>query len=799
MRGFILGVCVGAVCFASVVARDASAQTTPPTPSDNAPLESSFQLPSMTVIGNTPLPGSGIDIDKVPANVETLSAGALYPDGLNDLLPSAAARNLSSVNLNSEQGTAYQSDFVYRGFEASPIGGVPQGLAVYQNGVRINEAFGDIVNWELIPQFAVSQMTIQSNNPVFGLNAIGGAVAIDMKNGFNFHGTNVQLGGGSFGDFNSFAESGVQVGDVALYGAIGGIHDGGYRDLNQTGIGQGYFDLGWEKNDWTVHLSVTAAGSSLGATGPTPIQLLDANIASVFTFPQVIENEAQLVQLTSTYRVTDDILASGYVYYRHYHQTLIDGNTTDVTPCTNNGSFFCLEGNDLYPADVLFDSHGNQVPTSAIPVTPADAYGETDMTTTDTNTVGTGVQAKFTHPIWTRPNNFVVGATFDHSLTTYTAQGVLGALLPSLEVTPSDVIIDQGLSPTASPPIEQPVDVSGTNTYYGIYGIDSLDITPALTATLSGRVNLADIGLTDLSGQAPALTGNHFYGHFNPGAGLTYKVTDNVTLYGGWSEANRAPTPAELTCSNPANPCILDAFLVADPPLKQVVAQTFEFGARGHFEAANVPGQFLWHLGVYRTDSDNDILLLGTAINGFGFFDNVGTTRRQGIEASLAWHWDRWQVSANYSYLNAIFLENIALSSNSPAANANGLIFVHPGDTIPMMPANRLVLNVDYSVTPHWKLGGDLRFVSSQYLVGDESNQEPQMPAYVTLDLRTSYRIVDRVMLFAELDNLAGARYYTYGTFTQLDGLPPNFNLTNPRTFTPAPGRAVFGGIRVSF
>jgi iron complex outermembrane recepter protein len=220
---------------------------------------------------------------------------------------------------------------------------------------------------------------------------------------------------------------------------------------------------------------------------------------------------------------------------------------------------------------------------------------------------------------------------------------------------------------------------------------------------------------------------------------------------------------------------------------------------RGHFEAANVPGQFLWHVGAYHTDSDSDILLLGTAINGFGFFDNVGTTRRQGIEASLAWHWDRWQVSANYSYLNATFLENLALSSNSPAADANGLIFVHPGDQIPMMPSNRLVLNAEYSVTPHWKLGADLRFVSSQYLVGDESNQEPKLPAYVTLDLHTSYRIVDRVMLFVELDNLNNARYYTYGTFTQLDGLPPNFNLTDSRTFTPAPGRSVFGGIRVSF
>jgi iron complex outermembrane recepter protein len=790
------GLGTGTACLALLTAPAVFAQTAGPDTSSSAP---PIFLPSMTVIGNTPLPGSGVDLDLVPANVQTLSAGALYRDGQNDLLPGAAARNLSSVNLNSEQGSSYQSDFVYRGFEASPIGGVPQGIAVYQNGVRINEAFGDIVNWELIPQFAVNQMTIQSNNPVFGLNALGGAVTIDMKNGFNFHGTDVQLGGGSFGNFTSYAESGVQVGDVALYGAIGGIHDGGYRELDQTGIGQGYFDLGWEKNDWTVHLSVTAAGSSLGATGPTPVQLLFANPTSVFTYPQVIQNQAQLVQLTSTYRVSDDILASGYVYYRHYHQSLIDGNTTDVTPCTNNGSFFCLEGNNLYPADVLFDSHGNQVLTSAVPITAADSYGETDYTTTDTNTVGAGSQVKFTNPIWNRPNNLVVGATIDHSITNYSAEGVLGALLPSLEVTGSDVIIDQGRSPTASPPIEQPVDVSGTNTYYGIFATDTFNITPALAATVSGRVNLADIGLTDLSGQAPTLTGNHFYGHFNPGAGLTYKVADNVTLYGGWSEANRAPTPAELSCSNPANPCILDAFLVADPPLKQVVAQTFELGARGHFAAANVPGQFLWHIGVYRTDSENDILLLGTAINGFGFFDNVGTTRRQGVEASLAWHWDRWTVSANYSYLNAIFLENLALSSNSPAANADGLIFVHPGDRIPLMPANRLVLNAEYSVTPQWKLGGDLRFVSSQYLVGDESNQEPKLPAYVTVDLHTSYRIIDRVSLFVELDNLLNARYYTYGTFTQLDGLPPNFNLTDARTFTPAPGRAVYGGIKLSF
>ncbi len=753
----------------------------------------------MTIIGNTPLPGSGVDLDLVPSNVQTLSAGALYHDGQDDLLPNAAARNLSSVNLNSEQGSSYQSDFVYRGFEASPISGVPQGLAVYQNGVRINEAFGDVVNWELIPQFAVNQMTIQSNNPVFGLNALGGAVTLEMKNGFNFHGTDVQASGGSWGNVTGFAESGMQIGDVGFYGAFGGVHDDGFRQLNRSGIGQGYFDLGWEKNDFTIHISASAADSALGATGPTPIQMLDADWRSVFTFPQEIENQAQLVQITSTYKPTDDILLSGDVYYRHYHQKLVDGNTTDVVPCTNNAAFFCLEGSNLYPGDVLYNSHGNQVPTSAVPITAADAYGEVDYSTTDTNTVGLGLQSKFTNPVLNRPNNFVVGATFDHSLTAYTAQGVLGAMSPTLDVTPAGIVIDQGLSPTASPPIEQPVNVSGTNTYYGVYATDTFSVTPRLALTASGRFNFAEIGLADRSGQAPLLTGNHSYAHFNPGGGLTYKVADNVTLYGGWSEANRTPTPAELSCSNPANPCLLDAFLVADPPLKQVVSQTIEFGARGHFETTAVPGQFLWHLGAYRTDSDNDILLLGTAINGFGYFSNVGTTQRQGIEASLAWHWERWLVSANYSYLDATFLENLALSSNSPAADANGLIYVHPGDRIPMMPAHRLVLNAEYAVTPPWKVGADLRFVSSQYLVGDASNQEPQMPAYVTVDLHTSYRILDRVSVFGEIDNLFGARYYTYGTFTELDGLPPSFNLTDPRTLTPAPGRAFYAGVKVTF
>jgi iron complex outermembrane recepter protein len=799
----------GPLAYAQTAPRDPSNPTSAPATgsSANAPgalvvgggsSTQALTLPTVEVIGNTPLPGSGIDIDKVPANVQSLSSQQLLPPGQNDLVPTAVARQLSQVNLNDEQGSQFQPDFVYRGFEASPIGGVPEGIAVYQNGVRINEAFGDTVNWDLIPQFAVDRLTLQGNNPVFGLNALGGAVTLDMKNGFTFHGTDAELSGGSFGNINGYAQQGVQFGNFAFYGAIGGTHDDGFRFHSPANLTQGYFDLGWAQHPFTAHLSVSAADNFIGATGPTPIQLLEQDPRSVFTIPQSTHNEAELVQLTGTYTPADFVLLSGDVYYRHFNQHLVDGNTTDVTTCSNNSDFFCLEGNDLFPADVLFDSHGNQVPTSVLP--PGATPGEIDFTMTDTNTFGTGLQAKFTNSVANHENNLVVGATGDHSITNYSAFGELSTLLPSLNNLGSGEIIDQGLSPTASPPIEQPVDVLGLNEYLGAYATDTLDITPRLAGTLSGRYNFALIGLEDKTGIAPELNGTNTYGHFNPGVGLTYKITDNTTTYAGWSEGNRAPTPGELSCSSPVTPCILDAFLVADPSLKQVVSHTFEAGFRGHFlTPQTIPGQLRWNLGVYRTNAFNDILLQATQINGFGFFSNVGETRRQGIEAGLNYNWEKWTVNLNYSFLSATFLENLTLSSNSPAANADGDIFVHPGDTLPLMPRNRVVLDVEYQATPQWNIGADTKFVSSQFLIGDESNQESQLPAYGVLDLHTTLRVNKWATFFVKVDNLLNRTYYTFGTFAQLDGLPPNFNLTNRETLSPSPGRVAYAGLHASF
>src|ERR1700733_11480575 len=122
----------------------------------------------------------------------------------------------------------------------------------------------------------------------------------------------------------------------------------------------------------------------------------------------------------------------------------------------------------------------------------------------------------------------------------------------------------------------------------------------------AGPFNVANINLQDQLGTS--LNGSDTYTRFNPIIGGTYKITPELTAYAGYSEANRAPTPLELGCANPAQPCIIASFLVSDPPLKQVVSRTVETGLRGtHDYGANV-GTLGWKLGVFRTDSQDDIL-----------------------------------------------------------------------------------------------------------------------------------------------------------------------------------------------
>ena len=134
-------------------------------------------LPTVEAIGITPLPAGGVPRDRIPGNPRSFSAADLARDGRPDLVDTMV-RLSAGVTVNDAQGNAFAPDVQYRGFAASPLVGTPQGLAVYQNGVRINEAFGDTVNWDLIPSNANRSVDLIGSNPIFGLNAIGGALAL---------------------------------------------------------------------------------------------------------------------------------------------------------------------------------------------------------------------------------------------------------------------------------------------------------------------------------------------------------------------------------------------------------------------------------------------------------------------------------------------------------------------------------------------------------------------------------------------------------------------------------------------
>ncbi len=293
-----------------------------------------------------------------------------------------------------------------------------------------------------------------------------------------------------------------------------------------------------------------------------------------------------------------------------------------------------------------------------------------------------------------------------------------------------------------------PVGLGAQTLYTGLYATDTFDVTSRLALTAGARFNVAQIVLQRRNwATTPALNGSHDYSHFNPMIGATYKLTPNLTLYGGYAIANRAPTPLELGCSDPLRPCLIDNALVGDPNLQQVVTYTSEAGLRGHFDVAK--GQLNWTLGAYRALNTDDIIDVASPIPGAESFQNAGDTLRQGIEANATYNWDRWKIYANYTYVDATFRNSLTLSSPfNPYADANGNISVVPGDHLPAVPDYRFKAGAEYQITDAWKFGADLNAIGSQYLVGDESNQNPKVPAYWVVNLHSSYKISQHVELF---------------------------------------------------
>ncbi|MGU3539134.1 TonB-dependent receptor [Methylobacterium sp. A54F] len=765
------------------------------------------------------LRGGAQPLYKIPSTVESVTASDLNFDRATFNAVETLARRVPGLNLSDSQGNNNRVDINYRGFQASPVTGVPQGLAVYQNGVRINEAFGDTVNLDLIPQVAINRIDVVTGNPVFGLNALGGAINIQMKNGFTWQGTEITAFGGSDARTAGSLQYGKMIGPWSFYFAGDGLNDRGWRYQSPSTIGRIYSDVGYRTLDSEFHLIGQVARTYFGAAAATPVDFTHRDPRAIFTYPQTTTTELGTLQLTGRVDISPTWDLAGNAYFRRFSQTYVDGNDTDVENCSTQSSFrgrICFEddgftrgaGQSQLDFRNQFLLLGRNTAANGIPFTAGVPYGTLDVTKTQATGYGGSLQAANRDRVFGFGNSFVVGGSIDVADYSYKSSSTLGVINPDLSVTTNPNNPTYGVIPglgsdflrTAAALGIAPSSVIGSNLYMGLYATDTIDLTDALSLTAGARLNFARISTTDQTGFSPDVNGTHYFNKINPVAGLTYRFSPGLSLYGGYSESNRAPTPLELACANPLRPCLLPNSLVADPPLKQVTGQTYEVGFRGALPNFYDGGLVNYKIGAFRTDLANDILQLATPGNSArGYFVNVPATRRQGFEAGVEYIADWLTVYANYALIDATFRFNGTLSSPNNPLSDGGAIFVTPGNKVPLIPDHQFKVGFDVEVLPRWRVGLALQAYSSSYYRGDESNLNRKLPSYYVMNLNTSYRVNPSLELFGFVTNLTNNRYATFGTFFEPGVVAGRYPVNDVRTTTLAQPLSIYGGIRYTF
>ena len=734
-----------------------------------------IELGKVDVIATTPLSSLGVPINQVPSNVQ-IAKGQDIQDQHGLSIADYLNQNMAGVNINEAQNNPYQPDVNFRGFTASPLLGTPQGLSVYQDGVRINEPFGDTVNWDLIPQNAISSVTLMpGSNPLFGLNTLGGALSVQTKSGEHNPGGGIQAYGGSFGRWAVEGECGGQLENGVDYFFAGNqFKEQGWRDGSPSDVLQGFGKIGWNGEKTDIDVSFSGADTDLIGNGYTPQSLLKSDgYDSINTKPDQTQNKLAFITGKVSHWLSDEFLITGNAYYRHNRTKTLNGDINDeyetlFETCDDNG----LNGGvcNIY------------------------SQGVNNRSTTKNKGYGGALQLSWV----TNQHQLTGGASVDFGRTSFVQTEQEAATFTSSRGT------------TGLGDVETVNDLNGRSKTWSLFATDTFNVTPKLALTASGRYNHTHINLKDnLAGQkegtcmlpdgsttncetevgdvvgsaaiggggivtalaAGDAGGQHTYKRFNPAIGITYAFTPELNTYAGYNEGNRAPSPIETGCADPNFPCLLPNAMAGDPPLKQVVAKTFEGGFRGKFG-----NDIRWAAGAYRTTNYYDLQFIASGTTGAGYFDNVGKTRRQGLDFGVSGSTGDFNWSAGYSYIRATYEDdfNLASEANSTRDATTGEIHVSRGDYLAGIPKHQLKLRGEWQAMPNWAVGATMMAFSNQYARGNENNKHQadgvtyfgsgKVAGYAVFNLDTRYKFgTSGWQLFGKLNNIFDHEYYSSG------------------------------------
>jgi outer membrane receptor protein involved in Fe transport len=748
-----------------------------------------LDLGIIDVVSVTPLQSNGLAASKIPANIQTVSSEQLEK-AQSISLAEYINRYLGSVHINEAQNNPLQPDISYRGFVATPLLGLPQGLSTYVNGVRFNEPFGDTVNWDLIPQGAIDSMALYpGSNPVYGLNSLGGAISIKTKTGFSAPKHQIETYGGSWGRHSEELSSGWNNGTWGYFLDLHHFEEDGWRDFSPTKADQAFGTLSWRGDKGSLDLTLGGNDNNMRGNGAAPIQLQQQNRAAVFTHPDQTTTRMFFSELAGSYDLADDIEVSGNTYFRQNRIRTFNGDNSDYDACELPGNAGNLCENPGLDEQEVDDINGDEVRAD-------DAVQGATNNTSQTNMRSRGgtLQTAFARDLFKHQNNLTVGASYDYADTHFGSNTELGSLTDTRGTTQSGVFVD-----------ESKVRLHTDTSTFGVFLTDSFSITKDLTATVAGRYNHIHINMDDRYKNDPLknLDGSHTFERFNPSAGLTYQIRDNLNVYGSYSESARAPTPMELSCADPLAPCKLPNSFVADPPLQQVVAKTWEAGVRGDLDKLLGKGDLKWNLGYFDTINHNDIIFRRDASSGIisqGYFDNVGKTRRYGIEAGTTVNYpqlfssiDDWHFSTNYTYLNARFMDGFDIQN---PLNTDEAIAVGKGDRIPGIPEHIYKAAVGVDLWRRVSLGVDGNYSGNKYFRGDEANTTAPLVGYWLFNATAEYKVTKNFSVFGKVNNVFDKNYNSFGVYGQANEVLPGFN--DGRFVSPGAPRAGWIGVRLT-
>ena len=688
-------------------------------------------LPDVRIIATTPVGSTGIPITKFAGNVQTINQKDMPRDlqGFTDVLN----QNIGSVHLNDTQGNPYNIDLMYRGFTASPILGSSQGISVFLDGMRVNEPFGDIVAWDLIPQIAIANtLVVPGSNPVYGLNTLGGAVAMTTKRGFTNEGSEAKLTLGSYNRRSIEAEKGGHSENTDYYFATSLYEDSGWATYNPSTVRQFFGKLGFMDEKRDIQFSFAYSDNSLYGNQSTPVSLRAAGTKS-YTHYDYTNTQNLTLNLKGEMDMGDDKTVAGNVYYRWIRRDAMNSNLNSYT----TAGATCSDYNDCVAANLLAN------------------YTQ--------NIVGANAQWSALDKLWGRSNTMTLGTNVEYGRTTFTNKG-------------QNAYVDSSQGLVAVDAYQDQANITSTNGRYGLFATDTLDVTDKMAVTASARFDYADVKLngttcsdssntnelcgfdsTTSNDEWTSVTGSHSYTRVNPSVGTTYQLSPQATGFATYSEGFRTPSAIELACADSTTPCsgIPNAF-GADPYLKAVVSKTLEFGLRGKISDAAS-----WNLAVFRTDLYNDIIFMAATATA-GYFANVSHTRRQGVEMGLHGNFSRFDYAANLSWIEATFQSAFSVANTS---NSSYSTQVSAGDKIPGIPQGVLKLKLGYALSDDTHIGTNIHAQGAQYARGDENNLDSngQIPGYVLLNIDASHRISKTFELFGGVSNLMDKSYATYG------------------------------------